>query len=130
MQLAVFGAGNVGGTLGKGWARAGHSVTFGVRNPLDPKVQSLLADIGANAEAKTIGVAAKAPVVVLCIPWQAAQETIRAAGNLKDKIVIDATNPMAMTLDGLREGLVIGHRTSAAEQVAQWTPEAHVVKAF
>lgn len=32
MKIAVVGAGNVGGTLGKGWAKKGHDVTFGVRN--------------------------------------------------------------------------------------------------
>jgi predicted dinucleotide-binding enzyme len=38
MQLALIGEGNVGGTLGRRWAKAGHAVTFGVRNPSDPKV--------------------------------------------------------------------------------------------
>lgn len=31
MRIAVIGAGNVGGTLGRRWAALGHQVTFGVR---------------------------------------------------------------------------------------------------
>ncbi|MFN8559646.1 MAG: NAD(P)-binding domain-containing protein [Dehalococcoidia bacterium] len=33
VRIAVIGAGNVGGTLGRLWARAGHEVTFAVRDP-------------------------------------------------------------------------------------------------
>jgi len=35
MRIAVLGAGNVGGTLGRRWADAGHDVAFGVRRPSD-----------------------------------------------------------------------------------------------
>ena len=35
-----------------------------------------------------------------------------------------------MTPEGLQQGLVIGHTTSGAEQIAQWGVGAHVVKAF
>jgi predicted dinucleotide-binding enzyme len=31
MKIAVIGAGNVGATLGKRWAKLGHEVVFGVR---------------------------------------------------------------------------------------------------
>ncbi|HET9212340.1 MAG TPA: NAD(P)-binding domain-containing protein, partial [Thermoanaerobaculia bacterium] len=31
MKIGIIGAGSVGGALGRGWARAGHEVTFGVR---------------------------------------------------------------------------------------------------
>jgi predicted dinucleotide-binding enzyme len=30
MHIAILGAGNVGGALGKGWSRAGHSIAYGV----------------------------------------------------------------------------------------------------
>ena len=32
MKIAVLGAGNIGGTLGKKWLAAGHEVVFGVRD--------------------------------------------------------------------------------------------------
>jgi len=33
MQLGIIGAGNVGNALATGWIRAGHSITFGIRDP-------------------------------------------------------------------------------------------------
>jgi predicted dinucleotide-binding enzyme len=42
MEIGVIGAGNVGGTLGRRWAQAGHAVVFGVRDPNDEKVRTLL----------------------------------------------------------------------------------------
>ena len=33
MRIAVIGAGNVGGSLGRRWAERGHDVRFGVRQP-------------------------------------------------------------------------------------------------
>lgn len=35
MNLAIIGAGNVGGALGKSWARAGHRIVYGVREPTE-----------------------------------------------------------------------------------------------
>jgi NADPH-dependent F420 reductase len=131
MQLAVIGAGNVGGTLGKRWARAGHAVTFGVRDPAATKVVGLVREIGPGCDATSVSECARqAAVVVLTVPWESAQDALRAAGDLRGRILIDATNPVVMTPDGLRQGLVIGHTSSAAEQVARWADGARVVKAF
>src|SRR5262245_36481680 len=131
MEIAVTGAGNVGGTLGRRWARAGHAVTFGVRNPSDPKVARLLRDIGPGANATPVSDCARqAAVVVLTVPWEGAENALREAGDLRGTILIDATNPVAMTLEGLRQGLVIGHTSSGGEQVARWADGARVVKAF
>jgi 8-hydroxy-5-deazaflavin:NADPH oxidoreductase len=41
MKLAIIGAGNVGTTLGHGWLRAGHQVTYGVREPDGAKARAL-----------------------------------------------------------------------------------------
>src|SRR5262245_25442850 len=131
MQIAVLGAGNVGGTLGRRWAQAENDVTFGVRNPAEAKVQALVHEIGPNAKVASVAEAAsRAAIVVLTVPWESAKDALLAAGNLKGKIVVDATNPLIMTPEGLQEGLVIGHTTSAAEQIAHWAVGAHVVKAF
>ncbi len=71
MNIAIIGAGNVGGTLGSRWAKKGHAVTFGVRNPGEQKLKRLLSEAGNNARAATIGEAVKdAPVVVLATLWE------------------------------------------------------------
>jgi len=129
MKIAIIGAGNVGGTLGARWARKGHIVTFGARNPGDEKLKKLLNNAGSTARAATIGEAVKdASVVVLATPWEGAQSALQAAGSLNGKILIDATNPVTVGPEGLR--LVLGRTTSAGEQVASWATGARVVKAF
>lgn len=127
MRIAIIGAGNVGGTLGKMWAARDHEVAFGVRRPNDAKVQALLTATGKRARAASLKDAVTgAEVVVLATPWSATEAAIRDAGELRGKVVVDATNPLKADLSGL----AIGHSTSAAEQVAGWARGARVVKAF
>jgi predicted dinucleotide-binding enzyme len=128
VKIAVLGAGNVGGTLGKAFALTGHDIFFGVPNPEDEKSKKLVDTIGRNnASVGSVADAVhSAELVVLATPWDAARAALQSAGNLTNKIVIDCTNPLKEDLSGL----VIGHTTSAAEQVAQWTDGAKVCKAF
>jgi 8-hydroxy-5-deazaflavin:NADPH oxidoreductase len=131
MDIAIIGAGNVGGTLGTRWAQGGHRVTFGVRDIRDPKGQELLKAAGSNARVASVGeAAADAAVVLLSTPWANTQEALRSAGALSGKVLIDATNPILLGPDLLKEGLLVGHKTSGAEQVASWAGGARVVKAF
>jgi hypothetical protein len=127
MRIGIFGAGNVGGTLGRGWASKGHEVFFGVPRPKDVKTQDLIRGIGPKARAGTVADAARlAEVVVLATPWQVTEEAIKQAGSLAGKVVVDCTNPLKADFSGL----VIGHTTSGAEQVAGWAKAAKVYKAF
>lgn len=112
MQIAIIGAGNVGGALDQGLAGKGHALTLGVR---DAAKASALADAAAGAE-----------VVILALPWRAAEEAITGLGDLTGKIVIDCINPIGM-VDGTL-GLMVGHTTSGGEIVAGWLPGARVVK--
>jgi predicted dinucleotide-binding enzyme len=125
--ISILGAGNVGGTLGRAWARQGYEVFFGVRGPQDAKTQQLLKSIGPKARAGTVAEAAAAgDVLVLATPWPATRDAVQAAGDLAGKIVVDCTNPLKEDLSGL----ALGHSTSAAEHVAQWAKGARVYKAF
>jgi 8-hydroxy-5-deazaflavin:NADPH oxidoreductase len=127
MKIGIIGSGNVGGTLGKAWARAGHQVFFGFRNPESAEAQGLVRAAGSSAVASTVKEAAQAAeVVVLATPWEAAQQALSAAADVSGKVLIDTTNPL---LPGLA-GLAVGTNTSAGELVAQWAPGARVVKAF
>src|SRR5438105_118638 len=127
MQIGILGAGNVGGTLGRGWASKGHEVFFGVPNPQDAKTQDLIRGIGPKARAGTVAAAAGfAEVVVLATPWQVTQDAIKQAGTLAGKVVVDCTNPLKADFSGL----ALGFTTSGAEQVAGWAKGAKVYKAF
>ena len=70
------------------------------------------------------------PCSLLAAHWQGIRETLQSAGKFDGKVVIDAMNPLEMSPAFLEKGLLVGHITSAGEQVAQWLPGAKVVKAF
>jgi predicted dinucleotide-binding enzyme len=131
MDIAIIGAGNVGGTLGTRWAQGGHHVTFGVRDVRDTKNQELLRSAGPGTRVASVNeAAAGAAVVLLSTPWANTQEALRSAGDLSSKVLIDATNPILLGPELLKEGLLVGGKTSGAEQVASWASGARVVKAF
>ena len=96
LRIAVLGAGNIGGTLGRKWAAAGHKVTFGVTDPAGARAQALRAELGNKV---TIGLVAEAlaagNVVVMAFPGAAMDEMITTyAAQLDGKIIIDAANRM------------------------------------
>ncbi|HEV2455859.1 MAG TPA: NADPH-dependent F420 reductase [Verrucomicrobiae bacterium] len=131
MKIAIIGAGNVGGTLGTAWAAKGHQVIFAVRNVNDEKVKKLLGATKGKATALNIPVAVEqCDVLLLATPWQGTEDALKSAGNLAGKIVIDAVNPLENSAAFLEKGLLIGHNTSAGEQIAKWAVGARVVKAF
>lgn len=127
MRIAIIGIGNVGLALGGALAAAGHSITFGVRDPSSEDVRRA-ADLGGAAHT-VADAAAQAQVVLLAVPWAAMESAVAACGDLDGKILIDATNPLAWSADtGLR--LALGFDTSGAERVAALAPGAKVFKAF
>lgn len=128
MKIAIIGAGQVGGTLGAAWAqKGGHEIFFGVRAPHADKTQALLGAIAGTARAGAPDEAARfAEVIVLTVPWPAAQPAIRSLGPLAGKILLDATNPLIMGPDGL--ALDIGHSISGGEKVQGWATGASVFK--
>ena len=115
-KIAVIGAGNVGGTLGPGWAKAGHSVIFGVRKIDSAETNQALEHAGHSARAASPGEAAQASdVVVLTVPWPAAQEAVKSLGNLSGKVLLDCTNPSSQWPEMDHE-----KGKSGGEQVASW----------
>ena len=128
MKIAIIGAGNVGGTLGKAWAqKAGHDVCFGVRDPNAEKANELVQSIGGKARAATVAEAAAfGEMIVLSTPWPATEAAIRAMGDVKGKAILDATNPLTRGPDGI--ALEIGHSISGGEKVQGWAPGASVFK--
>ena len=119
MRIAIIGAGKVGMALGHGWAREGHDIVFGVRNPAGREV--LIGRAAGIPEAVR-----DAEVVVLATPWAAVDSALAAAGPLDGRILVDCTNPI---LPGMA-GLSLGTTESAAERIAALVPRCRVVKAF
>ena len=123
MRIAIIGAGNVGTTLGRGWSRRRHQVSYGVRDPHSAKAGAL-AQGGVHVAVPTQAVE-RSEVVVLATPWAATQEAVEALGDLGGRPLLDATNPIA-------PGLVsaVGEGSSGGELVQAWAPTARVVKIF
>lgn len=122
MRIAIIGAGNVGQALGRGWTKAGHEIVYGVRDPASASNAKL-----APAQVKLPAAAvAGADVVVLATPWDGTEAAVKSLGDLKGRIVIDCTNPLIMTPQGL--GLALGFERSAGERVADWAKGAAVFK--
>ena len=124
MKIGILGAGNIGGNLGRRWAAAGHTIRFGVPDPA--KSKALVDEIGNGAAAGDVASAcAFGEVVVLSVPWGAVPAALGAAGDLKGKVLIDATNAVKWA-DG-PEPAVEG---ASVQKVKEMCPGARVVKAF
>jgi predicted dinucleotide-binding enzyme len=93
-RIAVLGAGNIGGTLGRKWIAAGHQVAFGVNDTSGEHAQQLRADAGADVSIGTVAsVLPDAEVVLFAIPGGTMEATIAAnASALDGKVIIDAAN--------------------------------------
>jgi len=126
--VAMIGTGNVGAALGRRFAENGHTIVYGSRDPSAADVRELVAATGNGAVAMTQADAAReADIVVLAVPWRAAEDVVRALPELSGKIIVDPTNPRVMASDGYADYPI---EDSNAERIARLAPGAHVVKAF
>ena len=97
MNIAIIGAGNVGGALGRGWAKAGHRVIYGVRDQHAEKTKALLAATAGDAVAASPAEAVQAAEwVARATPWNATESAVRAVGAVawrgKAVVVMDAVS--------------------------------------
>lgn len=126
--IAVIGTGMVGGTLGAEWGQRGHTIIYGSRDPARPEVEGLVSRSGAKASATTPAQAVRqAQIVVLAVPWEAAQASASSLGDVTGKLVIDVTNPLTFEGEQVVEAPV---PRSGAELVQAWLRGATIVKAF
>jgi 8-hydroxy-5-deazaflavin:NADPH oxidoreductase len=129
VNVGIIGAGNIGGTVGMLWAKAGHSVRFGARHP--ESLGPLIAEARANASAGSPEEAARFGAVVLCsVPfgaWPSLAPALRPL--LSGKVVLDSANPYPGR-DGAfaRETIAAGQGGSVA--VARLLPGTRLVRAF
>ena len=125
MKIAVIGAGNVGGALGKAFSGAGHEVTYAARDRA--KAVSRAREAGAGAAASSADAVTGADAVILAVPFTAIVDvTAEIAHAISGKLVIDVTNPIKPDYSGLS---TVGG-PSGAEVVAASLPGARVVKGF
>src|SRR5262245_50039810 len=129
MNVTIIGAGNMARGIASRLVAGGHAISLVDRDW--QKASALAADLGkeagATVAAASLDHALANPVVVLALPFAAAREFAAAnAVKLAGKIVVDISNPLNATFDGL----VTAPGKSAAEEVANLLPKSRVVKAF
>ena len=123
MKIGIIGAGSIAGTVGELWARAGHTVRYGARDP--EKARATLGTgnvVGLTSDAATFG-----DVVFCSFPYGAWPEISQVlAPLLAGKVVLDSANPYperdgAFAQDaldaGMGSGLPIARLLSGAKLV-------------
>jgi predicted dinucleotide-binding enzyme len=127
MKIGIVGSGQVGGTLGAVWVRAGHEVMFSSQDIEHDK--ALAARLGATARAGTPREAvAFGDVVMISVPYRALPEVGKTVGDLiRGKVVIDTCNPF-VGRDG--EIATWAREKGAGLASAELLPGARLVRAF
>lgn len=126
-KIGIIGSGNIGGTLGSLWVKAGHEVLFSSRHP--EELKGLVEGLGERARAGTPAEAlAFGDAVLIAVPYKAYPQIGRDhAEALRGKVVIDAGNAVAA-----RDGDL--HAEAQANGIgatsAKYLPGARIVRAF
>lgn len=129
MRIGIIGGtGREGRGLALRWARAGHEVLIGSREPTRAKERAR--ELDGSIEGGTHDDAARAgEVCVLAVPYPAHAETLRGlAGALEGRVLVDITVPLrppAVTVVHLPKG-----RAAALEAQVLLGPGVRVVAAL
>ena len=124
MRTAILGSGKMGTTLGRLIAVNGHRVIIGSRTP-QVIAGRLSAIDGIQVKSQQAAVD-EAELIIVATPWTATLETLEALDIPAGKIILDISNPLSADVSEL----VVGGKSSAAEEVARCLGSTRVVKAF
>lgn len=119
--IAVLGASNIGGTLGRKWIATGHQVVFGVSDPNGKHAQSLRSDLGNKAVIDSVAYALSSnpEVVVLAVQGTVVDTIIPTyAQQLDGRVIIDVANRMGSAT------------MNSFGTLHEYTPNAHLFRAF
>jgi hypothetical protein len=132
MQIAIFGTGTVGRTLGTALVKAGHAVCMGSRTADNEKAAEWAALNGrAATHATYAGAAATAGLIINCTPGLVSMQVMEMAGKtpLKGKIIADLSNPLDFS-GGFPPRLSVCNEDSLGEQLQRAFPETLFVKVW
>ena len=134
MRIGVIGTGHMGRALGLRWARRGHQVRFGSRDP--NKARAAAATEPGSTEGGDLDEAAAfGEVVLYTVRGVLPSRLLREPGGLSGRILIDCNNSEILGFDvpdpDGRSGFHFSTPApSLAERLAADAPGARVVKAF
>jgi 8-hydroxy-5-deazaflavin:NADPH oxidoreductase len=125
MEITIIGTGNMARGIATRALAGGHAVTL--LGTAAEKAEALAGELAGDVGAGVVGDALRGDVLVLAIPYGAIDSVLdRYGAELDGKVVIDITNPVdfaTFTPLNVESG-------SAAQEIAQKSPGAKVVKAF
>jgi 8-hydroxy-5-deazaflavin:NADPH oxidoreductase len=127
MHITFIGTGNMARAIGARALAGGHRVTVvGKDEEHAREALDALGEAG-DAQAAVDGDPIEGDVVVLAVYYPDAREAVqRHADDLAGKVVVDITNPVNESFDGL----VVPPDGSATQELAAVAPGARFVKAF
>jgi predicted dinucleotide-binding enzyme len=127
MHVTLIGTGNMARGLGSRVLAGGHDLTVVGKD--EQRAEAVAADLGGQGRVGTAvdGDPIEGEVVVLAVYYPDARAAVkRYADQLAGKVVVDITNPVNATFDGL----VVPPDGSATNELAGLAPDARFVKAF
>jgi len=127
MDVTIIGTGNMARGVGSRVVAGGHNLTVVGKD--SQSAQAVVADIGGEGSVKTAVSSdpLEGDVVVLAVYYPDARRAVEQYGDqLAGKIVVDITNPVNDTVDGL----VVPADGSATQELASLGTGARFVKAF
>ena len=131
MQIGVLGSGITAQTIGSKLIQLGHEVMLGSRDEANPPSVVWAKDQQGGQHAlygTFMNTAAFGEIIFNCTLGSASMDALEQAGaeNLKDKILIDTSNPLDRTTDMWT--LTVCNTDSLGEQIQRAYPETKVVK--
>jgi predicted dinucleotide-binding enzyme len=127
MRIGVIGSGNIGGTVGALWVKAGHRVLFSSRHP--EQLKKLVDDLGPLAGAGSVKEALNfGDVIFIAVPYGAYPQIGRDhTGAFRNKIVLDAGNAVTG-----RDGEIVAEAAAQGIGItsAKYLAGARIVRAF
>ncbi|MFL5861671.1 MAG: NADPH-dependent F420 reductase [Solirubrobacteraceae bacterium] len=127
MHVTLIGTGNMARGLGSRVLAGGHDLTVVGKD--EQRAEAVAADLGGQGRVGTAvdGDPIEGEVVVLAVYYPDARAAVEQyADQFAGKVVVDITNPVNATFDGL----VVPPDGSATNELAGLAPDARFVKAF
>lgn len=121
MKIGIIGSGNVGGALAQTFLKSGHDIRVGVRTPLSQKSEALAGKIGTDKLTSVETMSEWSDVIIITTPPDSAVNLIQQLGNVRDKLLIDATNSVRVKPEPY---------TSVFQAIKAITGSEKVVKCF
>jgi predicted dinucleotide-binding enzyme len=124
-SIGIIGSGNIGSAFARALARSGIEAT--IANSRGPdSLADLVRELGPTIKAGTREDAAAKDIVLIAVNWTKLPAALAGLPDWKDRIVIDANNPIEAPLF---KPVELNGRTSS-EVVTSLVPGARVVKGF